>query len=80
MIAQEIMARVDENGQLSLDTPLTLHKHSRVKVIVLFVEDEIDEDDESKESILEDLKTSLQQAKMGKIRPVSELWDGIDDE
>ncbi|MBE9058905.1 hypothetical protein [Sphaerospermopsis sp. LEGE 08334] len=80
MIAQEIMAIVDENGQLSLDTPLTLHKHSRVKVIVLFVEDEIDEDDESKESILEDLKTSLQQAKMGKIRPVSELWDGIDDE
>lgn len=80
MIAQEIMARVDENGQLSLDTPLTLHKHSRVKVIVLFVEDEIDEDDEPKESILESLKTSLQQAKTGKIRPVSELWDEIDAE
>jgi Zn-finger protein len=80
MIAQEIMASVDQNGQLCLDTPLILHKHSRVKVIVLFIEDEIDDDDESKESILESLKTSLQEVKAGKVRPVSELWEGIDDE
>ncbi len=79
MIAQELMGTVDENGQLSLDIPLKVHKPSRVKVIVLFVE-EVDEDDESKESILENLRTSLQEAKTGKIRPVSELWNGIDDQ
>lgn len=79
MRAKEIMGTVDENGQLSLDTPLTVDKHSRVKVIVLFVEEEIYEDDD-KESILDSLHTSLEEAKAGKTRPVSELWDGIDAE
>ncbi|WP_336622335.1 hypothetical protein [Chlorogloeopsis sp. ULAP01] len=50
-------------------------------VIVLFVEDDIDEDDESKESVLNNsLRTSLQEAKAGKTRAVSKLWDGIDAE
>lgn len=80
MRAQEVMGSVDENGLLCLDEPLKVQKHSRVKVIVLFVEDEMDEDDESKESVLKSLRTSLQQAKAGKTRPVSELWDGIDAE
>ncbi|BAU07417.1 hypothetical protein CEN41_13880 [Fischerella thermalis CCMEE 5330] len=80
MRAQEVMGNVDENGTLCLDEPLTVQKHSRVKVIVLFVEDDMDEDDESKESVLNSLRTSLQEAKAGKTRPVSELWDGIDAE
>jgi hypothetical protein len=37
------------------------------------------EDDEPK-SILNSLRISLEEAKGGKTRPVSELWDGIDDE
>ncbi|MFM7368095.1 MAG: hypothetical protein ACKO2Z_09895, partial [Sphaerospermopsis kisseleviana] len=49
-------------------------------VIVLFIEDELDEDDESKESVLESLKISLQEAKAVKIHPISELWEGIDVE
>ncbi|NMG17975.1 hypothetical protein [Brasilonema bromeliae] len=80
MKAQEVMGSVDENGTLCLDEPLTVQKHSRVKVIVLFVEDEMDEDDEPKESVLNSLRTSLQEAKVGKTKPVSELWDGIDAE
>lgn len=40
----------------------------------------ISNDDESKESILNSLRTSLQEAKAGKTKPVAELWDGIDDE
>ncbi|GAA6616862.1 hypothetical protein [Scytonema sp. NUACC26] len=79
MRAQEVMGSVDEKGLLCLDEPLTVQKYSRVKVIVLFVEDEVD-DDESKESILEGLRISLQEAKAGKTRPVSELWDDIDAE
>jgi len=79
MKAQEMMGTVDDQGKLSLDAPLVANKHSRVRVIVLFAE-EIDEDDESKESVLEGLKKSLQEAKALKTRPVSELWDGIDAE
>ncbi|MEO1431925.1 MAG: hypothetical protein AAFV71_23250 [Cyanobacteria bacterium J06633_8] len=80
MKAQEIMATVDKNGQLLLDEPLTVNTPSRVKVIVLFPEADIDEDDEPKDSILESLQTSLQQVSEGKTKPVSELWDGIDAE
>ncbi|MEO1378709.1 MAG: hypothetical protein AAFW70_31555 [Cyanobacteria bacterium J06635_10] len=78
MKAQEIMGTVDKNGQLLLDEPLTVNTSSRVKVIVLFPEVDIDEDDEPKESVLESLQTSLQEVSEGKTRPVSELWDGID--
>ncbi|NJM23859.1 MAG: hypothetical protein HC836_19040 [Richelia sp. RM2_1_2] len=79
MKAQEIMGTVNQNGQLSLDEPLMVNTSSRVKVIVLFLEPDInDEDDESKKLVLESLQTSLQQVTHGKTRPVSELWDGID--
>jgi hypothetical protein len=74
MIAQEIMARIDQSGNISLDTPLIVNKPSRVKLIVLFIEDE---DDESKEAVLESLKTSLQEAKAGKVHPISELHDNL---
>ncbi|WP_124978527.1 UPF0175 family protein [Aphanothece sacrum] len=37
-----------------------------------------DPDDESNELILASLNTSLQQAKEGKLHPISELWDDID--
>ncbi|WP_414619391.1 hypothetical protein [Calothrix sp. CCY 0018] len=35
----------------------------------------ISNDDESKESILNSLRTSFQEAKAGKTKPVSQLWD-----
>ena len=44
------------------------------------VKEYISNNDESKESILNSLRTSLQEAKAGKTQPVSQLWDGIDDE
>lgn len=77
MRAQEIMGTIDDKGQLSLDEPLSPNTQSRVKVIVLYLEE--NEDDEPK-SILNSLRISLEEAKAGKTRPVSELWDGIDDE
>jgi hypothetical protein len=80
MRAQEVMGTVDEQGQLFLEEPLAVQNHSRVRVIVLFIDEEIDEDDEPKESVLESLRTSLQEAKVGKTKPISELWDGIDAE
>ena len=51
MRAQEVMGTVDEQGQLFLEEPLAVQNHSRVRVIVLFIDEEIDEDDEPKESV-----------------------------
>jgi len=38
-----------------------------------------DPDDEPAELVLASLRTSLQQIKEGKLHPISELWDGIDE-
>jgi uncharacterized protein (DUF1778 family) len=41
--------------------------------------DQEDYEDEPKESILASLRTALQEVKEGKVHPIEELWDGIDD-
>jgi len=38
-----------------------------------------DPDDDPNELILAHLRISLQQAKEGDLKPISELWDGIND-
>ena len=38
-----------------------------------------DPDDEPAELVLASLRNSLQQIKEGKLHPICELWDGIDD-
>jgi hypothetical protein len=45
MKAIELKANIDENGQLKVDTPLKLI-NTRVKIIVLFPEDNDFDDDE----------------------------------
>ncbi len=81
MKAIKVMGTVNNQGQLFLDNPLGLEQDSRVEVIVLISEEnQFDADDEPKQQILNDLRQSLQDAKLGKIRPISELWDGIDVE
>lgn len=40
---------------------------------------QVDEDDMPKDFVLASLRRSLQDAKDGKVRPVAELWDGIDE-
>ncbi|GAB4472486.1 MAG: hypothetical protein OHK0037_32380 [Elainellaceae cyanobacterium] len=39
---------------------------------------QIDEDDEPKEIVLNSLRKALQDANAQRVRPVAELWDGID--
>jgi len=38
-----------------------------------------DSDDDPNKLILASLRISLQQTKEGKVHPISELWDGIDE-
>jgi hypothetical protein len=82
MQAFEVMGTIDEQGQLILDRHLNIPAPSRVRVIVLVTNDdesESDPDDTPVEEIKASLKRALQQVKTGETRPISELWDRIDD-
>jgi hypothetical protein len=79
MQAFEMMAKVDQNGQLLLDEPLAIRSDRRVKVILLVSdEDEVDPDDTPVEEIKASLRRALQEAKEGKRIPLEQMWEGID--
>jgi len=67
-------------GQLSLDQPLTVDKHTRVRVIVLLSENEEVQDEELLESAQESFRQGWYDAMTGNTLPVSQLWQGIDNE
>ena len=78
MKAIEMMAMVDDQGQLSLDRPLMVDANQRVRVIVLI--DEEDAVDTPDVDVLEGLREGLKEALAGETIPVSNMWDGIDAE
>lgn len=81
MKAIKVMATVDEQGQLTLDKPLIADRNSRVEVIVLISEEEQqDEEEISKETILEDFRQAWHEAMTGQVIPVSQLWQGLEDD
>ncbi|MGB3654107.1 MAG: hypothetical protein WBA41_23255 [Rivularia sp. (in: cyanobacteria)] len=75
MKAVKVMATIDEEGQLALDTPLNLNKNSRVEVIVLVSEEAEDEDEKPKEENLEDFRQAWHEVMTGKTIPASVLWE-----
>ncbi|MFB2833136.1 hypothetical protein [Floridanema evergladense] len=82
MQAFEVMGTIDEKGQIILDKNLNITTSIRVKVIVLLTNDsetESDSDDTPIAEIKASLRRSLQQVKAGETRPISELWERIDD-
>ncbi|MGJ3248447.1 MAG: hypothetical protein ACFE0I_20490 [Elainellaceae cyanobacterium] len=80
MKAIEATATINSEGQLTLDLPINVAHHRRVRVIVLIPEseEEIDPDDDSTETVIEGIREGWQQALAGEVRPISELWDDID--
>lgn len=81
MKAIETTAIVDEQGQLSLDSPLKVSLNQRVRVIVLIAEDEtVNADDTPKEVVFQELREGLEEALSGQTLPLSQMWDGIDAE
>jgi hypothetical protein len=64
-----------ELAQLSLEEPLTLAKHSRVRVIVLVAE----ENEEVFEFASESFRQGWQDVMNGNTIPVSQLWEGDDN-
>ena len=82
MKAIETTATINGEGQLSLDLPLNVAHHCRVRVIVLIPEseEEIDLDDDSTETVISGLREGWQQALSGEVHPISELWDRVNVE
>jgi hypothetical protein len=81
MKALKVMATINEQGQLTLDNPIKTFKNGRVEVIVLIPEESgIDEEDRSKTAILEDFRQAWHEAMTGQTIPVSQLWEGINDD
>ncbi len=81
MKTYEVMGKVDEKGQLLLDEPLDIKAVSRVKVILMVVDDNFEApDDTPVEEIKASLRRALQEAKEGKRIPLEQMWEGIDAE
>ncbi|OYQ63338.1 hypothetical protein B9G53_17340 [Pseudanabaena sp. SR411] len=72
MKALKSMATINEQGQLTLDSPLINDKNSRVEVIVLIPE-QIDLEDQSQSEVLADFRQAWHEAMTGKTIPVSQL-------
>ncbi len=76
MKAIKVMGTVNEQGQLALDSPLIVDKQIRVEVIVLIPEDvEVEENNQTKEEILNDFRQAWQEAKNGETIPIEQLWE-----
>jgi hypothetical protein len=80
MRAIETTGKIDDMGQLLLDRPLPITSHNRVRIIVLVPEDtDIDQDDDPIETVIEGLQQGFHEAITGQTLPLSQLWEGIDD-
>lgn len=80
MKAIETTGKIDDRGRLFLDRPLALANYSHVRIIVLLPEDtDIDPDDDPIETVIEGLQQGFHEAITGQTLPLSQLWDGIDD-
>jgi hypothetical protein len=76
--ALKVMATINDQGQLTLDHPLTTDKNSRVEVIVLIPEAET-LDQHSQAEVLADFRQAWHEAMSGQTIPVAQLWEGMEN-
>ena len=83
-IRQALIQEIDQTSDSLLNEVLDFllfvkAKHSPVKLDIQTDFGELVEDyDDPKEKVLEDLRQSLEDVKAGRVHDISELWDGID--
>ena len=75
MKAIKVMGSVNEQGQLTLDSFLTVERPIRLEVIVLIPEETEIEKNLAKEEILNDFSEAWQEAMNGETIPVEQLWE-----
>lgn len=79
MRALKVTGKINEEGQLTLDQPLTTDKNSRVEIIVLIPEADT-QDEPSQSEVLADLRQAWHEAMTGQTIPVAQLWEGLDND
>ena len=83
-IRQALIQEIDQTSDSLLNEVLDFllfvkAKHSPVKLDIQTDFGELVEDyDDPKEKVLEDLRQSLEDVKAGRVHDISQLWDGID--
>ena len=77
MKALKAMATINEQGQITLDSPLLKNKNSRVEIIVLIPESP---EDFTKEEIISDFRQAWHEAMTGQTIPLSQLWEGMEND
>ena len=83
-VRQALIQEIDQTSDSLLSEVLDFllfirAKHSPVQLKIPTDVGELVEDyDDPKEKILEDLRQSLEDAKAGRVHDISELWNGID--
>ncbi len=83
-VRQALIQEIDQTSESLLSEVLDFllfirAKHSPVKLdIPTYVGELVEDYDDPKEKILEDLRQSLEDAKAGRVYDISELWNGID--
>ena len=76
----EVTGKIQE-GQLTLDYPLEVDGFNIVKVIIFVPEaGDVDVDDTPIQEIKESLTRAFEEVKSGKTKPISELWERIENE
>jgi hypothetical protein len=74
-----VTGKINEEGQLTLDHPLTTDKNSRVEIIVLIPEVGTS-DEPSQTEVLVDFRQAWHEAMTGQTIPVAQLWEGLDND
>ncbi|MBD2546530.1 type II toxin-antitoxin system RelN family antitoxin [Planktothricoides raciborskii] len=81
MKAIETTATINERGELTLDRTLDVTKPQRVRVVVLMMEENEEDPDETPTEIaIEGIRQGLQEALTGQTIPLAQMWEGIDAE
>lgn len=79
MKAIETTVSINEKGELTRDRSLSVTKPQRVRVIVLMVEENEEDPDETPTKIvLEGIRQGLHEALTGQTIPLSQMWEEID--
>jgi len=77
MKALKTMATINDQGQITLDSPLIANKNSRVEIIVLIPELE---EEFTKEEIISDFRQAWHEAMTDQTIPLSQLWEELDND